>query len=284
MKRTFSKEEAQQIFAAAADRQQAHHHETGERLTLEELEEAATAAGIDPIHVRAAAEGLMLPAGAGTQRRVLGLPVESSRSITIPFAVDDVEWGLIIEELRSVFKKRGIATEVGAVREWASESDDRRSPVRVTASPAGEATSLSFERSRWNQVAGLGSGALSLLFTAFILAIVSAAGGAADVPILLMTIIGGLFSVGVAVGTHAIAKRDEARFDEAIRRIQRIGENRQTPADPIQQSAGRESAPAGTPPVVKSADAERMMDLDAGEDATGVGPADVRPRTRRRGH
>ena len=284
MKRTFSKEEAQQIFAAAADRQQAEHRETGERLTLEELEEAAAAAGINSKHVLAAAEDLVLLAHAGTQRRVLGLPVESSRSITLSHAVDDPEWGLIVEELRAVFKKRGIATEVGAVREWASESDDRRSPVRVTAAPAGEGTRLTFERSRWNQVAGLGGGALSLILTAALLAVIASVGGETDLllPIIIMSIVGALFSVGVAVGTRASATRDEARFDEAVRRIRQIGEKRATGAPSVGESAGREAAPERTPPIGNPPIADRIMDQDEGESTAGAAPADVRSRTRRR--
>lgn len=225
MKRTFSTEEAQRIFAAAAERQQATLRDEGEHLTLSELEESAAAAGIDPEHVRAAAERLVRPSHTASKRRFLGLPVENRRSIALPFPLDDNTWGRIVEELRSVFGKRGLATEVGVLREWTSDAGEQRSPVMVTAEPDGNGTRLTIERSTWSQTLGLGGGTLSLFITAIMLSLTAAASGETDLWLvaLFMTVIGLILTAALFAGTRIAANRDSKRFEEAFRRIRHVG-------------------------------------------------------------
>lgn len=230
MKRTFSKEEARQIFADAAERQQELVREADDHLTLDELEESALAAGIDPAHVRAAAEHLVRPAHSSAQRSFLGVPVENRRSVTLPFQVGDEEWGRIVVELRSVFGKRGLASDVGAIREWVSDANEHNSPIRVTAEPEGEATRLTIERSTLSRILGFGGGSMSILLTAVILLSIAVGGGEADVfiPAFIMLMVGILFATGVVVGSRASASRDTQRFEEAVRRIRQIEGGKRT--------------------------------------------------------
>ena len=252
MKRQFSKEEARRIFADAAERQQAAQPEDNEYLTLEELEESATAAGIDSAYIRAAAENFVRPTRLEAHRRFLGIPVETKKSVLLPFAVGDEEWALIVAEIRSVFKRHGIASEVGTIREWISEASSRATPIRVTLEPIGDETRLTIERSMWRRTLGAGAGSMGIVVASFLLFALSIAGAGEEawMPALIMLVMGTLFATGVVTTTRLASRHDAKRFDLAIEGIRKIGTERSEATSQIYPN--EETRPTVPEPAVQA--------------------------------
>lgn len=142
MSRQFSQDEAQDIFARAAQRQHATDMR-GEGLTLAELQEIGRAAGLDPEHVAAAV------ADAG-QRPVepavyAGVNVTPRASRVVSGEMTDDVWEQVVARLRQTFETQGVASDVGRVREWTSGSD---SNLLLTAEPAPGGTAVTITTSR----------------------------------------------------------------------------------------------------------------------------------------
>ncbi|MDX1428832.1 MAG: hypothetical protein R3282_01040, partial [Rhodothermales bacterium] len=147
--RKFSREEAEEIFAGAARRQQEARTKDESHLTLEELEAAARDAGIDAEFVRAAAADLLRPSHASHVRRFVGIPVEVRKSKLLPAPPTAVDWGAVVTGLRSVFGKQGMATDLGTVREWTSDPSEGSMPARVVIEPYEDGTRVTIERKMW---------------------------------------------------------------------------------------------------------------------------------------
>ncbi|MBT8402082.1 MAG: hypothetical protein KJO98_16520 [Rhodothermia bacterium] len=222
-RRKFSREEAEQIFAGAARRQQEARHHDETFLTLDELEAAAKDAGIDEEHVRAAAADILRPSHAPHVRSFLGVPVEvrESKLITVPPAA--VDWGAVVTGLRSVFGKQGVATDLGSVREWTSDAAEGNMPTRVVIEPEGGGTRVTVERKMWPSVVGVLSGAATTLSVGLIIAGLWLAGSGGNpmwVPALVVTAFSVIFG---AVGHRLInreGKRTIARFRDAMAAIE----------------------------------------------------------------
>lgn len=169
--RRFDDEETRAIFERAAERQEQARAAERERdpdaeggLSLEELQEIGRAAGIDPAHIAAAAEGIT----AGTRTGLAGPPARRDHGrlarfprlgrprrtgrdlpeVTAPSGkpllhesrlvprMDDATWERLVEALRRESKVAGITGQVGRVREWAKDRDSKEStPLTVRVVP-----------------------------------------------------------------------------------------------------------------------------------------------------
>lgn len=222
-RRKFSREEAEQIFAGAARRQQEARHRDEAYLTLEELESAAKDAGIGPEHVRAAAADVLRPSHAPHVRRFLGIPVEVRESKLIPIQPGALDWGAVVTGLRSVFGKQGVATDLGTVREWTSDASEGNMPTRVIIEPEEGNTRLTIERKMWPSVVGVLSGAATALSVALIIAgiwVVGSAGNPMWVPALVLTAFSLVFG---AIGHRLLSREGRKtidRFRDAARAIE----------------------------------------------------------------
>jgi hypothetical protein len=137
----FSEEEVQRILARAA-RQQDHaessvdHAQTG--LSLTRLQEVAADVGISPAHVEAAAREVLLHRQTPTKATLAGLPRELRTLRAAPGRVSDAQWERMVAEFRRIFKKNGIPSQFGEVREWVSSNETGDSmPVVVRLEPDG---------------------------------------------------------------------------------------------------------------------------------------------------
>lgn len=117
---------------ATAAKLEAASIETSEsRLSLQELREAADAAGIDPKWVDAALETSKRPKPAGTH---WGIPLGVERTVVIPGEVDEDLWGRMVQTIRSRLNQKGTVESIGRTHRWSNNQRE------VIVEPAGENT------------------------------------------------------------------------------------------------------------------------------------------------
>lgn len=238
----FTDEEVRLILARAAERHE--HSARGQAvvrhgLTLTELESVAAEAGIDPVHVAAAARELDLRREQGLPAPLASNPDELAHVRVLPGPVDDELWGRMVGELRSTFGVSGVASQFGRIREWSTttgKNDSSGTPaVRVRVEPDGSGTSISIRR----DLKGLRTLPLTLGGTFATLAVVFA------ILLTLATfepgamILPGLFGGAAAVsfvGARLAYKGMLSKSDEQFRRV----------LDAVELAALK----AGTPPTV----------------------------------
>lgn len=171
MDHQFSEEDAQRIFALAAERQKTAEVAHDKKLTLAELEEAGLAAGIDPAYIRAAAADLLRPDRVNVHRTFAGLPVEVRSTRLYATPIDEEKWTALVLRLRDLFGKEGLVTSFGKVRQWQSEADERRTPVRVMVEEENGGARVTIERKTWPKVLGasFGVGGFTVAWTIIML-------------------------------------------------------------------------------------------------------------------
>ena len=145
----FTDDEVELILARASERQENAARRSGvarSGLTLAELREAASEAGIDPAHVSAAARELALRRSQGLPGPVVSDASEIAHLRVIRGRVGDSEWDQIVQGLRSTFKVTGIISQFGEVREWSTGEVGVRPAVRVRLEPDGDSTAVSIRQ------------------------------------------------------------------------------------------------------------------------------------------
>ena len=120
--RRFNDEEVAAIFQRATEAQQDPGRrlpsgESGEGLTLAELQEIGRQVGIAPELVIHAAASLV-QAGSPTSRKFLGLPIGVGRTIELDRKLSQDEWERLVVDLRETFDARGITKQEGSFRQW----------------------------------------------------------------------------------------------------------------------------------------------------------------------
>ncbi|MEM1056198.1 MAG: hypothetical protein AAGI52_11775 [Bacteroidota bacterium] len=136
MSRQFTEAEAQRIFAHMAEMQRADAARPSSALSLEDLQEAARAAGLDPRYVtRAVAE---LDAAPAQTRTLLSAPVEVVRQRVVPGPLTDETWASMVNAARAHFGDAGFAGQIGSLREWTlhtGTNNGNRTVTRLSAEP-----------------------------------------------------------------------------------------------------------------------------------------------------
>jgi hypothetical protein len=236
--RHYSEEEVRAIFQETARRQSALQAASSPGLTLEELQEVARNAGLDPELVAAAAAHLHEPVAPAS--RFWNLPDVVRDERVIPGEVTDQLWEQIVDELRRTFGHSGQAGQIGRIREWSFTETGSPGPVHVEVRPEGEQTRMVLTQS----LAAHRKAALTATPTIAALGILMpfvalAAGGLAQWPVMLLIfLVHFLIASGVAVGTHRAAnvqhRRQRERFEKVLDRVDllalRGGADRVVPA------------------------------------------------------
>lgn len=225
----FSEEEVQKILARAVQRQDRAESApdaapTG--LSLVRLQEVASDVGISPAHVEQAAREVLLRREEGSGR-LAGLPREVRALRSAPVAVTDAQWERMVAEFRRIFKKNGIPSQFGAVREWVSTSEASDSmPVVVRLEPDGSGgTRISVHQSVTSATAasilfgGVFSG-IGVLFGVLVgLGVLeSAAMGFA----LFMGTLGVVAGTGIWLATHFWSQHQQGAVEQAADRAEII--------------------------------------------------------------
>ncbi|MBA2671027.1 MAG: hypothetical protein H0U67_11705, partial [Gemmatimonadetes bacterium] len=143
----FSDEEARQILVrAAAQEESAERASAGRGLSVVALQEIAREAGLDSLQVEAAAREVLLRRDSLPVRTRLGLPVELGVQRVIPGTVSDAQWESMVAEFRKTFRKSGMASQFGGVREWISANEESQMPVKVRLEPVDESTLITVQQ------------------------------------------------------------------------------------------------------------------------------------------
>jgi hypothetical protein len=119
--RTYGEHEVAEIFQAAATRRGAEGNalSAGQGLTLAELQSIGGEVGLAPESIAEAAAALELRRGA-RRRKDFGMPVSVGRTVDLPRAPTDLEWEMLVADLRETFRARGRVASRGDVREWSN--------------------------------------------------------------------------------------------------------------------------------------------------------------------
>lgn len=146
--RRFSEREIREVFERAAAQQQAAHQEP-DGLTLEEMQEVALSAGLDPQYVASAAQSVAL-GEPETGRTSFGpVPTGAYRTELLPGPPTDALWTSILADVRHTFAAEGKTPRDGSLREW------RNGNLRVTLEPAGTGSRLSLRTRKDSAASGV---------------------------------------------------------------------------------------------------------------------------------
>jgi hypothetical protein len=215
----FTGEEAQRIFARAAEKQHSAE-DVSPRLSLEELKEIGQAAGLSPEHVATAvAEMRTDPAPPNESTKVLGVQTEIRRSRILPGELTDEMWNGMVSRLRRTFTTQGITADIGRSREWTgTNSKGDLSNLHLEAVPVEGGTRVTLETSKTDEVrqmkwVPLPFAALATLFL-FI-------GAAKDKPaVWALALFFAVVSAAIHIGTRrdygAWSKRRQGEFDALL--------------------------------------------------------------------
>jgi hypothetical protein len=224
----FSDEETRRILARAASRQdEVERARLGTRsstdLTLAAVQAAAREAGIDPLHVEAAAREVVLRRDAAPVKTRAGLPVEMKMQRVIPGDVSDAQWERMVTEFRQTFRKSGATSQFGPVREWISGNEQSSMPITVRIEPVDEGTLLTLLQSSKAMsdivyaVGGVFGG-----FAAFLGALAFFSPGFPVALPLVLLCFALVFSVGSWGGYRAWLPRQEKQFRAVLDRSELI--------------------------------------------------------------
>lgn len=258
--RRYSQAELRAIFERAAERQEAASRAesaSGGQLTLAELQEIGAASGIDPAHVAAAAAELASWKRASAPSQQTRWPRQALAERVVPGPVSDDAWEAMVSELRRSLGKPGIAGQVGRTREWTTMSSGGRHPdvpISVTLQPEGDQTRLTIMQS-WQEytrvplIIGTVFSFMALLLGG-VLAFNEPA--ALFMPVIFASVALLIFGAGPA-GLRAMARRQEAKFEHILDRLDLIARDTALPV----QSTHETSEPSTLEGRISLDDVER---------------------------
>ncbi|GAB5536001.1 MAG: hypothetical protein Rubg2KO_22500 [Rubricoccaceae bacterium] len=271
MSRRYTEEEAQRIFARVAERQRdAARSDHG--LSLDDLQEAAQAAGLDPSLVVQAAAALDVPSPART-KTLLGAPVEVVRQRVIPEPVSDDTWAQIVKEARSTFGNVGIAGQIGRLREWtmlSSKGTNQSVSTRIVLEPTPEGTRLTLSGSARDMALGMTMAATIMSGMALLFGTLFAAGVDPEliIPTLIMAGMAVAFGGGTQIGMRLWERSQDHTFSAFLDRAELIIRAADDVPESISSAAASTTARSG------------QLDLDALEDAPDASSASNAQRLR----
>jgi hypothetical protein len=117
--RRYSDEEVEEIFrSAASDPVGRRGLPAREGMTITEIQAIGREVGMSPEQIAAAAARLDRTSVPSARTTALGVPIGVGRTVDLPRAPTDREWGILVAELRETFAAHGRDSSLGAVRSW----------------------------------------------------------------------------------------------------------------------------------------------------------------------
>ena len=118
--RRFNEQEIAEIFKEAAAYQKSHQsippHNGG--LSIEELEQIGTEAGIKPEFIIKAADNLDREISTPDPRTIFRLPISVARTVDLPEPLSEENWNQFVGELRDSFQATGDLKLDGLRKQW----------------------------------------------------------------------------------------------------------------------------------------------------------------------
>ena len=152
--RRYSEREIREVFERAArEQEEVHAKAPQDGLTLAEMQEVASSAGIAPEFVERAAQSVAL--GEPEEGRLMLGPIPRgvSRSQILPAPPTAALWEDLVGDCQEMFEARGSVRQTGRLREWSNGN------LRVTLEPLGDGSRLRVRTRRdtvVTQLLGLG--------------------------------------------------------------------------------------------------------------------------------
>ncbi len=137
----FTPSEIEEVFARAAATQQ-RDRQSDLGLSVEELQAVGAEAGLDPVHVAAAARAVAAGEPDDKREAFAGVPVGVRRSAHLDAPPSDLLWETLVSDLQETFSARGKVERIGASRIW------RNGNLRATLSPSGDGARLRLQSNR----------------------------------------------------------------------------------------------------------------------------------------
>lgn len=247
----FTEEEAQRIFARAAERQHAAD-DAAPGFSLDELQEIGQAAGLSPEHIAAAVADVRSSGPQiSTERTVMGIQTDVQRSRVIPGEMTDELWEGLVSRLRRTFKTQGITADVGRTREWTgTNSTGGLSNLHVVARPVEEGTQITMETSKTDEARQVKWLPVVFVFMTAFFPLLAAAKGKLDEPALwvftaFVAAIGALGFFGSRQGYKTWSERRQREFEallddtEAMARLMPTGDLDRSPEESATEPLGR---------------------------------------------
>ncbi len=137
---------------------------TDDGLTLAQIQDAGSEAGIAPESVAAAARAIDSAPQRST-RTVLGVPVGVSETVELGRLVTDDEWNDVVSTARQLFHAKGRVRQEGAFRSWTNGN------LQLMLEPSGDGNRLRMRTTYGNSPNAVPLlGAIAAAFIAFALA------------------------------------------------------------------------------------------------------------------
>jgi hypothetical protein len=218
--RTYGEEEVAEIFkAAAAARQEARSTALApvNGFTLAELQSIGGEVGLAPESVAEAAAAVDLRRNS-VRRKDLGMPVSVGRTVDLPRAPTDLEWEMLVADLRETFGARGRVGSRGDVREWTNGN------LHAYVEPTATGYRLRLGTTKSSAMAGNRMGAAGLVMALITLVVLAMTGGLPEVILgpLLIALMGGGSLAWNAATLPTWAQRREAQMEAVAVRAQTL--------------------------------------------------------------
>jgi hypothetical protein len=213
----------------------------GEGLTLEEMQQIAAEAGLDPQLVAQAVA--LLPAhGPSLAARIFGGPSKFRMVRSVPGHVEEEELGRFVETIRDVLEQQGEARQLLGALEWSTTTNPTR--VSVNVSPREDETRLEVVADRG------GTAFLSYFGSLFVgLIAASAVGGGLGLESVAGVAGAFLSGIGITLATgRTIFKAGSRKWSETVPRLldalagtaRELAEHRRAPPESDAPAARRE--------------------------------------------
>ena len=241
MARTFTEAEARKVFARVAEKQRAAGLPAG-GLSLEDLEEAARAAGLDASLVATAAAEIDTPAATLT---LLGAPAETVGQRVVRGRVSDEAWEEMVAAARVEFGRTGTAGQLGRTREWSftGMGNQMQATTRVALEPAGADTRIVVTRSSRDAALGftIGGGIQAVMAVIFSALFAFGADPELWIPALILASMSVVMLGGSQIGLRAWHRAQERRVGALLDRFELAAGASAAP----ERAAPERAAPAG---------------------------------------
>jgi hypothetical protein len=186
--RRYTDEEVEEIFRTASSEAAGRRSlPAREGPTLAELQTIGAEVGMSAEQIAAAAARLDLPVAVGSRRAVLGMPTAVGRTVDLPRAPTDREWGILVGELRETFAAQGRESSGSGLRSWNNGN------LRVAIEPTETGHRLRMTTRKGSAATGIGASVILVLLAVLPLLGVGGAEGLRES--ILLALVGlGIFS------------------------------------------------------------------------------------------
>ncbi len=221
--RRYSDKEIRRLLKQAAEIQKKEtghdYRDEGGGLTLADLQEIASEAGIHPRYLQQAAVSIDSPKATGLGPALAGSALNINTERTVPGELGDEDFERAIVDIQHAFKEPGTASMVGRTLMWKTEATDTQRALQVTVSSRGGKTHIRAAEQLKVLAAGLYIGVVGGVGTAVGLGV----GLSVGLSVLASPLFATLFPVGIIgglyAGMRAVVKRTAARRRRELERI-----------------------------------------------------------------